>query len=170
MTKYCTNSSDGQVDNKTTLDPEDDAAHVNWGGTWRMPTKEEMEELHNECTWTWTSLKGINGYKVISKTNGNSIFLPAADQLYEVPKNVRGAYHPGYYGHYWSSSLSHDKTYSNCALKLWLAEGYSTNCWGEDFRHRGLSVRPVCPQLYNLNHLHSHNIILNKYESKTYTT
>ena len=57
MTKYCTNSEYGIVDNKTTLELSDDAAHVNWGGSWRMPTKAEQDELNN-CTWTWTGPAG----------------------------------------------------------------------------------------------------------------
>ena len=51
QTKYCTNSSYGTVDNKTTLDLSDDAARANWGGSWRMPTKAEQDELRNNCTW-----------------------------------------------------------------------------------------------------------------------
>ena len=78
MTKYCTNSEYGIVDNKTTLELSDDAARVNWGGSWRMPTKAEQDELRNtdNCTWEWTTQNGVNGYKVTSKKNGNSIFLP----------------------------------------------------------------------------------------------
>ena len=77
MTKYCTSSSFGTVDNKTTLEPGDDVAHVKWGGSWRMPTKAEQDELRNNCTWTWTTLNGVDGYRVTGP-NGNSIFLPAA--------------------------------------------------------------------------------------------
>jgi hypothetical protein len=80
QTKYCTNSSYGTVDNKTTLDLSDDAACANWGGSWRMPTRAEQDELRNNCTWTWTTQNGVNGYKVTG-TNGNSIFLPAAGYL-----------------------------------------------------------------------------------------
>ena len=72
LTKYCNDASDGDngfTDNKTTLDPEDDAAHVNWGGSWRMPTYAEWDELQSNCTWTWTTQNGINGYQVASKTN-----------------------------------------------------------------------------------------------------
>ncbi len=71
MTKYCT------VDNKTTLELSDDAAYVNWGSSWRMPTDDELDELSTECTWTWTTKNGVKGRNVVSKTNGNSIFLPA---------------------------------------------------------------------------------------------
>ena len=53
------------------------AAHVNWGGSWRMPTKEEQDELRNNCTWTWTSQNGVNG-RLVTGPNGKSIFLPAA--------------------------------------------------------------------------------------------
>ncbi|MBO7112331.1 MAG: hypothetical protein J6V75_00065, partial [Bacteroidaceae bacterium] len=73
MTKYCNNSSygnNGFTDTKTTLDPEDDVAHVKWGGNWRMPTISEFEDLINNCTWTWTTQNGVNGYKVTSKKSG----------------------------------------------------------------------------------------------------
>lgn len=76
MTKYCTNSSCGTVDNKTVLDLEDDVAHVKWGGDWRMPTRAEWDELLNECTWTIIRQNGVCVYKVTGP-NGNSIFLPA---------------------------------------------------------------------------------------------
>ena len=59
------------------LELSDDAARINWGGKWRMPTKEELDELRKECTWTWTLQNDVYGYKVTSKNNGNSIFLPA---------------------------------------------------------------------------------------------
>lgn len=74
MTKYY------ETDCKTVLDPEDDAATVNLGGDWRMPTEAEFEELMDSgnCTWQWTTLNGVQGCKVTSKKNGNSIFLPAA--------------------------------------------------------------------------------------------
>lgn len=71
LTKYNTNSDHGTVDNKTILDPEDDAATVNMGGRWRMPTDEEFLELRNLCRWK----RANKGYKVIGP-NGNSIFLP----------------------------------------------------------------------------------------------
>lgn len=81
FTKYCTDASSGDngfIDNKTVLEPEDDAATANWGDVWRMPTDAEWTELREQCTWTWTAQNGMNGYQVASKTNGNSIFLPAA--------------------------------------------------------------------------------------------
>lgn len=99
MTKYCTNSSYGTVDNKTVLEAVDDAATANWGSNWRMPTHDEQVELKEKCTWTWTTSNGVNGYKVVGP-NGNSIFLPAAG--YRHDSSVGSA---GSYGGYWSASL-----------------------------------------------------------------
>lgn len=67
------------IDMKTHLDLEDDAAHVNWGGDWRMPTREECRELFEKCKWTEATVNGVHGYKITSKVPGyksNSIFLP----------------------------------------------------------------------------------------------
>ena len=137
LSKYCTGREGeyGTVDNKTQLDLSDDAAHVNWGGSWRMPTHDEFAELQEKCTWTRTTQDGVIGYKVISKTNGNSIFLPAAG--YRDDSRL----FPG--GYYWSSSL-----FTEFPFRAW--------SMGFDFsipplyartpdRHYGLSVRPVCP-------------------------
>ena len=67
----------GYIDENGNLTPEHDAARVNWGGSWRMPTKAEQEELSTQCTWTKTTQDGVSGYNV-EGPNGNSIFLPAA--------------------------------------------------------------------------------------------
>ena len=135
LTKYCIDSDFGTVDNKTVLDLEDDAANVNWGGSWRMPTVEEQQELLNNCTWTWTTQNGVNGYLVTSKKNGNSFFLPAVgfryySELYSVGSNG-----------YWSSSLGTD--YSGNAYDL----GFVSDDvdWDDNFRSYGQSVRPVLP-------------------------
>ena len=137
MTKYCTYSEGGIVDNKTTLELSDDAARVNWGGSWRMPPKAEQHEVinTNNCTWTWTTQNGVNGYKVTSKKNGNSIFLPAAGYRYS--SNLYGA---GSTGSYWSSSLSTDSSGSAYYL------GFSSSGvgWNAENRYNGYSVRPVC--------------------------
>lgn len=129
FTKYATNK-------KTQLDPEDDAAHVNWGGDWRMPTKTEQDELRTNCTWTWITQNGVNGYKVTSKVNGNSIFLPAAGYRDDSSLNLAGSE-----GDYWSSSLySSDSGY---AYGLYF--GSSSVDWGSSGRSYGHSVRAVCP-------------------------
>ena len=77
LTKYCSDSNYGKADYKTTLETEDDAAYVNWGGDWRMPTETEWTELRQKCTWQKTTINGVTGYRVTAK-NGNSIFLPRA--------------------------------------------------------------------------------------------
>ena len=133
MTKYCTDSSYGTVDNKTVLEPEDDVAHVQWGGSWRMPTHAEQQELIDECTWDWTTLNGINGYKVTG-LNGKSISLPAAGCRFGTNVKERGTD-----GYYWSSSL--DSDYSDCAYYLsFNSSGYI--CYNI-YRYYGRSVRPV---------------------------
>ena len=140
MTIYCNNSSlgyNGFTDNKTVLDPEDDAAHVNWGGSWRMPTDAEWTELRNNCTWTWTTQDGVNGYRVTSNKTGytdKSIFLPAAGYRYDTYLSNVGAD-----GLYWSSSLSADSP--NLA---WYVYYYSSSFYRSyGSRYNGFSVRPV---------------------------
>lgn len=135
QTKYCTSSSYGTVDNKTVLDPEDDVAHVKWGGSWRMPTKAEQDELRTQCTWTWTTQNGVYGRKVTGP-NGNSIFLPAAGY-----RNVSSLNSAGSDGGYWSSSLF--ESYSNNAFVLRFSSGDVGRSNG--LRCYGQSVRPVCP-------------------------
>ena len=133
FSKYVTNSSYGTVDNKTVLEPEDDAAHVNWGGRWRMPTNKEKDELTNKCTWTWTSQNGVNGYEVIGP-NGNSIFLPAAGRRSGMNRSYVGAL-----GYFWSSSLDTDTTNGACGVAFNSGDVY----WSGSYRSIGLSVRPV---------------------------
>lgn len=136
QTKYCTDLAYGTVDNKTILELSDDAANANWGSDWRMPTKAELDELRNTfyTTWTWTTQNGVNGYKVTSKTNGNSIFLPAAGYRYD-----SDLYNAGSNGFYWSSSLTTD--YSDYAYYLYFSSGYVD--WNYRNRDYGHSVRPV---------------------------
>lgn len=140
FTKYFDNSSFGYIgytDTLQVLTPEDDVAHVKWGDGWRMPTKAEQDELLNNCTWTWTTLNGVNGYRVTSKKEGctdRSIFLPAAGY-----RDGTRLYYNGSDGYYWSSSLyTSDSRY---AYFLRSSSGlYHYDCG----RSYGLSVRPVC--------------------------
>lgn len=136
QTKYCTDSSYGKVDNKTMLDSEDDAATANWGKQWRMPTRDEMDELQEKCTWTWTTRNGVNGYLVQSATNGNFIFLPACGERYGSE-----IHNGGTCGNYWLSSLG--TSGSNDACTLFFKS--DRNDWGYSSRYHGLSVRAVCP-------------------------
>ena len=124
---------------KTVLDPEDDAAHVNWGGSWRMPTKAEWQELLDNCTWTWTTQNGINGYKVTSNKEGYTdrfIFLPASGSRYD--SDIR---YVGSSGGYWSSSRG--EGYSDYAWDLRFSSGRRGH-YGS-IRGYGRSVRPVLP-------------------------
>ena len=139
LTKYCNDASYGDndfTDNKTTLEPEDDAARVNWGGSWRMPTDAEWTELRAQCTLTWATQNGIKGYQVASKTNSNSIFLPAAGYRLDT-----ALYYVGDYGHYWPSSLY--ERYPDLAWYLYFNSSRVYRTYGS--RSYGQSVRPVCP-------------------------
>lgn len=138
MTKYCTNSSSGYngfTDDKTELDLEDDAAYVNWGPAWRMPSYEQFMELARNTTTEWTTQNGVNGRKITSKTNGNSIFLPAAGS--PDSGSLGGA---GSEGYYWSRSLHA----SNPNDAWYVYFGLSGIGWADICnRYYGQSVRPV---------------------------
>lgn len=107
--KYNYMSSYGVVDNIRVLqrgekpgETIDDAARAKLGGKWRMPTFDEWKALESKCKWTWIKNykgTGVNGY-VVTSSNGNSIFLPAAGRRQGV-----NLYYAGSYGSYWSSSL-----------------------------------------------------------------
>ncbi|MBQ7878779.1 MAG: hypothetical protein IJ319_04875 [Bacteroidaceae bacterium] len=112
-----------------------DVAHVKWGGSWRMPSLEEIQELNNRCTWQWTTVNGVNGYKVTGP-NGNSIFLPAAGYRYGTE-----LYHEGSVGYYWSSSLNEDSCDYACYLYF---NSYSHDWYYWRSRFYGHAVRPVC--------------------------
>ena len=138
FTKYCNDSScgyNGFTDNKTILDPEDDAATANWGGAWRMPTKAELDELCNSCTWTWIDQNGVFGSKVVGK-NGNSIFLPCAGYVYDGSSDLR-------MGEYWSSTLHIYPYYAYIVYFLGSITGQSSYA----FRNEGRSIRPVYGEL-----------------------
>ena len=111
-----------------------DAATASWGGDWRLPTKKEFEELREHCTWEWTTQNGHNGYKVTSKKNGQSIFLPAAGWRYDAYETCVGKD-----GYYWSSTP--DEISADNACDLYFSEVYHFVDW--DYRFDGRSVRPV---------------------------
>ena len=110
-----------------------DAATANWGVDWRMPTLDELKELHENCTWEWISSNGFKGYKVTGP-NGNSIFLPAAGFYYE--SSLISA---GDRGDYWSSAPY--ESLSGDARSLFFNSDY--HGVGNNGRYFGLSVRPV---------------------------
>lgn len=94
LIKYSIDKNVGQVDGLTTLQPEDDAAtNFYQSPRYRMPTKEEFEELIQQCKWNFTKRDGVDGYEV--SRNGKSIFLPAAINKHGNPAHA-----------YWSSTLN----------------------------------------------------------------
>lgn len=135
ITKYCTNSEYGYkgfVDNKTELDPEDDAAYVNWGPAWRMPSIEQIEEL-SDCSAQWTQVNGVNG-ELITGPNGNTLFLPTGGWL------VDDSYEdPDFSGFYWSRTLSSGSPNFAYCLNV-SSDGWG---WWHFYRECGFSVRAV---------------------------
>ena len=128
MTKY--NATDGL----TTLLPEDDAARVNWGGQWRMPSEEEMSELVNNCIWELTSKNSINGYQITSKVEGytdKSIFWPCAGYLNHDLNNIVSTL-----ARYWANNCNGSNA---CNLYEYETLMYNT-------RRCGCSIRPVLPK------------------------
>lgn len=113
--------------------PQYDAATANWGGSWRMPTQKEIEELCLRCTWVWTTQNGVNGMEVTGP-NGNSIFLPAAGYRWWSSSNYVGSG-----GLYWSSTP--DEDYDIIAYYIDFGSEFHGRDWG--IRSGGQSVRPV---------------------------
>lgn len=137
LTKYCTDSTYGTVDNKTELEPEDDAAYVNWGALWRMPTLEQLQELVHNSTCTWTTRNGVNGI-LFTGANDNKLFFPAAGTMPCLFGNV------GTYISYWSrvstsgATMAFDMFFSTSGSVDWT--NWTNSCTG---RQLGLSVRAV---------------------------
>lgn len=130
MTKY--NATDG----KTLLDIEDDAVAANWGGSWKMPTEAQFQELLNtaNCTNVWTTVDGVNGRLFTSVRNGNTLFIPAAGFAYSGSMNSVGDY-----GCVWSSSLYS----SNVKNGRFLYFDSNSVSVGDYYRYYGQSVRGV---------------------------
>lgn len=134
-TKYCTRSGyglDGFVDNKTELDASDDAACAHYPGG-RMPSQEQIQELCDNCTWTWTQRNGVNG-QLVTGPNGNTMFLPAAGIRWS-----ESLYNAGSYGYYWSRTL-YSSPHNAYGLDFY--SGY-WGYWSYDHRYRGHTVRAV---------------------------
>ncbi len=136
LIKYCTNSSygyNGFVDDKTELEPEDDAATANWGSQWCMPSAEQLDEIISQCNWQWTTMNGVNGYRV--SKNGKSIFFPAAGYYFGDT-----LYSTGNISYYWSRMVNASKSYQ--AYYLWFhSQGNLERNYGD--RDTGFSVRAV---------------------------
>ena len=160
LTKYCTKSAfgdQGVADGETTLDDEDNAARVNWGGDWTMPTKAQIDELQKECVWVWTidynntNVKGCIVYKAKKDAdkgkfardgelksyslNDTHIFLPAAGFRIDT-----GLGYVGSYGGYWTLTL--DERFQTGAWSVYFNSEKKYE-YGEGYRCYGQSIRPV---------------------------
>jgi len=138
LTKYNTRDVDGSVDGKLQMEAGDDAAAAALGGTWRIPTAAEWEELldASNCTWTWGNDGRCSGFYVVSKKNGNSIFLPVSGYR-ENDARIIGLEE---YGYYWSSTLVPEDSW--CVRSMIISKDW----YGmeSDYRYYGQSIRPVC--------------------------
>lgn len=117
-----------------------DAAAVNWGEGWRMPSKKEANELCDECTFVRKKINGVAGL-LITGPNGNSIFLPANGQKYDY--DVEGAKTEGYY---WTTVLDDWFGFDTQAYCLWFAtyyDGVTDFSCSMNFRELGMGIRPV---------------------------
>ena len=124
-------------DGKKVLELADDAAAANWGGSWRMPTIEECQELISNCSAEWTRQNGTYGCKLTSKKNGNSIFLPASGI-----RATGGVLTWESIGVYWSSSLK--TTMGGQGFNFSANGGSSMNITANDYsRNTGINVRAV---------------------------
>ena len=127
--------NEGWITQTGALAPTHDAAHVHWGGNWRMPTKQELSDLNNNCDWIWTTKNGVNGYEVRGRSDyaSNSIFFPCAGYV-----NWPSIRYAGSYGCYWSS-VPGSSDYNAWGFDL-TSSDRSTDY---DYRSNGQSVRPV---------------------------
>ena len=139
LTKYCSKSDfgfNGFTDDLVTLQPNDDAATVNWGEGWRTPTISEWVELVTKCSYSFTTINGVNGC-VFTGRNGNSIFLPVRGRIGDDKSTIEDDI-----GNYWSCSL-------NTGLPFY-AKGFQfiidyddCDIYDDFSRCAGYSVRPV---------------------------
>ena len=122
---------------KSICGTEYDVAHMKWGVMWKMPTKDQINELFDNCEIEWITLHFVNGSRFTSKINGNSIFFPAAgsrDQDFPDKRGVRGGYWSGTNGGP-SGSVAPMLSFSSSHVYAWVEN-----------RHEGLSVRPVATE------------------------
>ena len=135
LKKYNSNNDFGIVDNKTTLEAGDDAARVNWGGEWRMPTQDDVKELLEHTTIEFDIVNGKSCYIFHSKINGNSVLFPQTGmRIGKAPINVDTGY--------WTSSLCEYN--SQKAYMFYFGNFMSSDLFSvQHDRSNGLPVRPV---------------------------
>lgn len=137
LTKYCTDSSYGVVDNISELAPEDDAAYVLWGPSWRMPTAEQLKELFDNTTRGSTYVNGVYCHKLTSKINGNCMYLNRA--TFDSSKKT---IYDGVASEFWSRTLR-DAKYPNSAQIMYLNGAGGSNRVSNSLRYLPLQIRPV---------------------------
>lgn len=130
----------GWITSAGVLAPAHDAAHVHWGGSWRMPTEDELSALNSNCDWSRTTRNGVNGYVVRGRGDfaANSIFLPAASF-----GNGTSLVSAGSRGDYWSSGPYSGSEGSKDARYLYFDFILGYSCVTFYNRNHGRSVRPV---------------------------
>jgi hypothetical protein len=138
FTKYCCDSPAGYLDfadGKTELNSADDAATMNWGPNWQMPSDDQLDELAQSCSWQWTQRNGVNGY-LVTGPNGKTLFLPLTG-LYVGSSRTYAAYN----GEYWSRTLFTEYYSSSraCYMSFYDEDWY----WFGTARFYGLPVRAV---------------------------
>ena len=133
LTKYCDRGGYGMMDGKISLEIEDDAAHVHWGGDWHIPTQAEFQELMDNCTMEWIKIANKQHAFKFTGANGNSILMPASGEW-----SNSNFYSNEFY--YWTSDLANYRSNT-----VWTIEKSSTSSiefYGSG-RYNGLAIRPV---------------------------
>ena len=143
LTKYCYSSEYGNIDNKTKLEPTDDAATVNWGSNWCTPSCEQLQELGFYTNLEWTIMNGVYGHKITSKSNGNFIFIPATGYLTGTSRRNSD------FGCYWSCELFSEKYVYGAIVLGSNSNGFTAGA-GVGTRCYGMPVRPVLLQKANI--------------------
>ena len=139
ISKYCSMSSYGTVDNRTELEPEDDAAYVNWGPEWRMPSGHQFRELLDNTTSQWTNINGTEGYLFKSNTNNRAVFFPAAG--WPSGNGGYGGEESG--GNYWSRIMFNDEPQNYAVILGFRNSSMGMLTLAYFSRHHGSSVRAV---------------------------
>ena len=136
--KWCDGTKDNvtkynKTDSLTTLEPEDDAAHVHWGNKWRMPTKEELQELIDSCQWERTTVNEVRG-NTVTGPNGNSIFIPLAGSYNSFDNQLHSIGTTG-----WLYSSTRSGGTSAVEMNMGHGGATTTSC----SKCLGLNIRPV---------------------------
>lgn len=125
------------TETKTTLDKTDDPATILLGPPWRTPSSDELQELIECCIWTYCTIKGVSGYKVMSRDSNNYIFLPTSG--FVVDSEIKGKH----IGYYWSNTLSDASMGANMLFISHSIYGEDKICVQGELRWLGLNIRPV---------------------------